>query len=466
MRRIWTRITLSSLLLCSLAVACGGSQKKKDETAAGAEQPAVPGEPDSYDVPQGGDDQSTGDAVPTGPGEQAPEEHQMSADARGTYNDGVRAAAEGNLDRARQSFERTLQIDPRAHQALYNLGVIADRKGDEEGSRSYYRQALAAQPNYLPAIRALSNLEVRRGNVDAAVGMMRDLVGRYPKDIGILNQYAEVLIVASRYKDAIDVAKQALRVDERNAEAMLRVGKANLRLGRTELAEAVFENVLSINPDEAEVFFLRSFIYLERGHKVEAINSLKKTLEKRPTHVEAMNNLAVQYILSGNYEEAIAQLEKALELAPSWGVLHLNHGNALRGAGRWQEAKQELERARQLDPSLTGVLFNKAILYYVAEGLDDLERLERYKKAKRLFADYKAEMGSALEKDDPVHDYLKELDRVIDREERRLEQIAEREKREAERAAAREAEGDAGAADEGWEDEGGEDEGWEDEGWE
>jgi tetratricopeptide (TPR) repeat protein len=205
------------------------------------------------------------------------------------------------------------------------------------------------QQNYEPAISALANLEIRTGGMEAAIGLLRGKAGSYPRDLGILNRYADTLVIARRYNDAIDVAKQALRVDERNARAMLYIGKANLRLGRTELAQAVFDQVLTINPEEAEVYFLRSFINLAEDNRAEAIANLKIVIEKRPTHVEAMNNLATQYLISGNYDAAVTQIEAALALAPSWGVLHLNHGNALRGAKRWKEAKAEQEAKREAE---------------------------------------------------------------------------------------------------------------------
>lgn len=453
------------LAVALFACGCGGKQDRAAVVGDGIDG-------DVHEVPAHVD-HSTGVALPAGPGDGSPAEHVISANARGIYNEGVEAAAAGRFDQAEQAFIRTLQIDPRAHRAAYNLGVIAERRGRIDDARGHYRKVLELQPNYLPAISALANLEILYGDSGAALDLLRAKAESYPRDPGILNRYADALIIARRYKDAIDVAKQSLRIDERNAEAMLCIGKANLRQGRNELAQAVFDQVLSINPDEAEVFFLRSTINLADGNRAEAIRNLGIAIEKRPTHVEAMNNLAVQYLVSGNYDEAISQLEKALQLAPAWSVLRLNYGNALRGAGRWTEARAELERARALDAKLVGVLFNLGLLYYAAgenyggspEDLDNLDRLGRFKRARRHFADYKTEMGPALTKRDEVHRYDRELKLAIEREERRLKQAQEQAeleaRREAERAAAAAA-GEAGddpAEEEEWEEE--EEEFWE-----
>ncbi len=449
----------------ALVFGCGGA-KKKDKTA----KPGGPVMESPYGGgvggPVGTGDQSTGDAVPTGPGEKAPEQHIMAENARGYYNEGVKAGANGNLDQAEQAFKRAFQIDGKAHQVAYNLGVLSERRGIDDGARGYYRQAIGLQPDYLPALAALAKLEVRLGNVAAAIGLMKDKATAYPRNIGIMNRYADTLIAGKRYTDAMAVAKQVLRMDERNAEAMLRMAKANMRMGRFELAESIFDQVLETNPDVAEIYFLKAQIKLEKeGNKVEAIQNLETALQKNPYYIEAMNNLAIQYILSGNYDIAIEKLEGALALSPSWPVLYLNYGNALRGAGRWKEAKVNLEKARSLDSSLLGALFNLGVLYFVATDLDNLDRIGSLGESRRHFNNYKNEKGSALTKSDLVYRYVKEIDISIKREETRIQQKKELAEREAELARKREAAEAAKAAGGGGADAGsGEEE--EDEGWE
>ncbi|MCP4677054.1 MAG: tetratricopeptide repeat protein [Deltaproteobacteria bacterium] len=434
---------------------CASSQKKPTTASA----PGQPVAEQDYDAEGGGageGDRSTGDVVPTGKGEDAPPEHVMTEDARGSYNDGVRAAQSGNIDQAEQAFKRVLSIDSHAHQAAYNLGVIAERRGDNEGARSFYRQSYQMQSDYEPALAAYAHLEIRGGKINAAIDLLRERTTRFPKNLGLLNCYADVLIEAKRYKDAIAVAKQALKMDERNAVAMLRVGKANFMLGRFELAESVFSQVLKINPNEAEVYFLRAFIRIDEGQKAAAIDDFKTAIEKRPEYIEAMNNLSTMYIVSGNYNAAVEMLERAVAISPSWGKLQLNYGNALRGASRWKESKAALTKAQNLDPSLKGAILNMAILYYTANELDGLDRLGRLNEAKRLFAQYKSAMGSSLTKDDQVYKYIKEAKKAVEREERRITREKDRKEQEAKRAKEREAEKDkkkeGGGEDDGWED--------------
>ncbi|MCU0661405.1 MAG: tetratricopeptide repeat protein [Myxococcota bacterium] len=412
----------------ALWAGCGGASKK-DGASASTPSGLPPG---------AGGPQSAG-----GTASQAatqPNEHQLSPDARSVYNDGLQAAKAGALAKAEQAFKNTVQLDPKAPQPLYNLGVLAERKGDDETARRYYLQALSVQEDYAPAVLALIKLDLRTGNGTKAVDFGRAKAEKFSKDKWILAAYAEALIGARRYKDAIGVSKDILRVDERDADGLLAMAKANLGMGRLELAESVFDQVLAVDPNRVEVFFLRAGIRLGEGQKAAAIEEYKKVLAKQPDHVEALNNLANMYLLSGNYAQAAELLGKAVTLAPSIPELRLNYGNALRGAGKWPAAKTQLLEARKISNRFAAPLFNLALVYYVAEELDGMDRTARLNESKKLFAQYKSEMGSALTKDDPVAKYLKEVQMALDREAKRIQTEKDRVVREGERAKQREAE--------------------------
>ena len=65
----------------------------------------------------------------------------------------------GNLDVARDQFERMVALGYQVAPAQFNLGVIAARKGDRAEAARRYRLALAADPRFQPAIDALAALK-------------------------------------------------------------------------------------------------------------------------------------------------------------------------------------------------------------------------------------------------------------------------------------------------------------------
>jgi tetratricopeptide (TPR) repeat protein len=75
-----------------------------------------------------------------------------------------------NTAQAAQYISEALKIDPLEQQALTLAGVISREKGDFDVAESYYRQALAVNPDYLPAIRNLGILlDLYRGRLAEAL---------------------------------------------------------------------------------------------------------------------------------------------------------------------------------------------------------------------------------------------------------------------------------------------------------
>ncbi|MBN2718374.1 MAG: tetratricopeptide repeat protein [Deltaproteobacteria bacterium] len=359
----------------------------------------------------------------------------LSPPGQQQFNAGLTAGASGQLDQAEQAFQQVTRTDPDAPHPYYNLGVVSERRGADLKALNLYQQAIQKKADYYPALSAAAKLLLRYGKRDQAVQMLRTASGKASSNIKIIVLYADVLTGAQRYEEAIQVAKRALRLDERSAEAMLQIGKANLRMGRLELAEAIFNQVLSINDRIAEVYFLQGLLELEKGVRILAIRKFEKAVEINPFYPEALNNLAVEYMYAGNYSSALPLLERAMQITPSWGIIYLNYGNALRGAGNWKRALAVFQRAEKMLPGSAAITFNMAVLYYAADELGGLSRLARLQKARALFAKYKAQRGKADTdvNDDEAIRYIKELDVLIEREQVRMQRQREAAAREKER---------------------------------
>ena len=393
---------------------------------------------------------------------------KMSAEGTRYFNAGVNAGANGNLQQAEQAFARAIELEPAAPQPLYNLGVVFERRGADLKALKYYKQSIQKKGDYYPALAAAAKLLLRYGKHNEAIQIVRTASNKFSSNIKIVVLHANVLTTARKYNDAIRVAKRALRLDERSAAAMLQIGKANLKMGRLELAESIFSQVLSINENLAEVYFLQGLLELKKGFRILAIKKFEKAIEKNPFYPEALNNLAIEYMLAGNYSSAITMLERAIQITPSWGVLYLNYGNALRGAGKWKRAYTSLKRAQKMLPRSAAVTFNLAVLYYTANELNGLNRVARLQKSRELFAKCKAQGGSSTAFNEDSIKYIKELDVLIEREQVRMQRQREAAAREKERKQHKSTAPATGSGSDAGKGAAGDDDGWEtadDDGW-
>jgi tetratricopeptide (TPR) repeat protein len=463
-------------LLTPWAVGCGGSKEAEvsagAQASAGGEAPtgadegrepsevtplpdgaAPPGDQagESADAP--GDEsaaEAKADDTPSPWGKtraeqcKAPPRKSASASARTAIRQGAEAARKGDEEGARTAFRQALSADGNAFEAHYNLGVLADRAGQANQAMDHYRQALRVQPDYERAARGMVAIHLRRGNADEARRFVEALASQFPTNLKLQALHAETLVRTGRHDAAYDAARRALGCDERFVPAMIAMIKASLALERKELAESVLDQALEIDAANAELHFLKAQMLLEEdGRLRDALDRYRKAITLRPDYLEARMAYGVQLLHGGNYAEARKQLEAAVSLAPTMVAVHLNLGDAYRANQQWDKARETFQKVLSMEPDLPKVHFNMGLMYMTAlgdfPGMDELEALRR---ARKELVKYRNMMGPRLPRDDPSEGYLADLDRQIERTERRLEREAAAKQREAERAARQGSEGE------------------------
>jgi len=418
-RILWIGVLLAAVYGCA-------GQSASEPSSAG--EPSSGGEVDG----QGGSSIAGGDAIADTPSpwgatqaEQCKRPARPSIDtkAQRDLEQGVRAAAAGNDAEAKQRFESALKRDANAYAALYNLGVLADREGDEKGAIDYYRRALGVLPDYAPAARGLATISIRREKTQEAVAMVEPIADQYRTNLDILALYAELLVEVKRFDEAWMAARRALKCDERFVPALIALIKASRAQGRDELADSILEQALEVDPDVAELHFLEGErLKSEPGQLRDAMAAYERAVQLRPDYAEARMALGIQLLASGNYQGALRHFQAAEKLVPTLPAVYVNLGDAYRATEQWSAAQTAYRQALALQAKLPEAHYGLGLLFLTAAGdFPGLDELSAYEKAVDEFKTYRAAMGASLSKADQSAEYLRDLDRMIQRARRRLE---------------------------------------------
>jgi tetratricopeptide (TPR) repeat protein len=98
---------------------------------------------------------------------------------------GINQFDNGDLDGAKQSFERAIELDPHSFGGLQNLGETLEAKGDLNGAMAKYQAAIAAQPGFDGCYYNAAYVLEKMG-LPADAGLMyqkfHELAGKYPYD--------------------------------------------------------------------------------------------------------------------------------------------------------------------------------------------------------------------------------------------------------------------------------------------
>ena len=352
-----------------------------------------------------------------------PEPPPIASKAQRDIERGLRAAESGDDAGAKREFESALSRDSKAYAALHNLGVLADRSGDETGALREYKRALDVLPDYAPAARGIATISLRRGKAQEALAVVEPIANQYRNNLDIAALYAELLVEVRRFDEAWMAARRALKCDERFVPALIALIKVSQAQGRDELADSILEQALEVDPEAAELHFLEGErLKAEPGRLRDAMAAYERAIQLRPDYAEARMALGIQLLAGGNYEGALEQFQATEKLVPTLPAVYVNLGDAYRATEQWTDAQTAYRKALSLQTKLPEAHYGLGLLFLTSAGdFPGLDELSAYEKAVNEFKTYRAEMGARLSKSDQSAEYLRDLDRLIQRTRRRLE---------------------------------------------
>ena len=155
----------------------------------------------------------------------------------------------------------------------------------------------------------MANAALATGNPGAAIGLAGSVAQDNRGDAAAQLRHAEMLAAAERWVEAVQAYQRAVQADGTSRAARLGLGRARLRGGDVEGAEAAFREAVAALPAEAGAQSGLGVALDMQGRHEEAQAAYRAALMLNPTHAGARTNLALSLTLSGHAPEAVRMLE-------------------------------------------------------------------------------------------------------------------------------------------------------------
>ena len=250
------------------------------------------------------------------------------------YNKGT----EENLLRAIDYYKNAINNDPGFALAYTGIswaymGLVfgANWSPDEvyPKAREAALKALELDNNLSEAHVALANIKFYNDwDFKTAEKEFEIAIGLNSNNSTAFSDYAHLLYVSCRFKEALDRIRQALVLD----------------------------------PNSEGLKFWSGFYLYEAFKTDSSIIILKKGVEKDPSNARRHYILGYIYLQNGDYIKSIQELEKAIELDSIPQPYYLYLGIAYSKAGKLDETKKILEKLDSLEKAGNKVSFGKALL--------------------------------------------------------------------------------------------------------
>ena len=190
------------------------------------------------------------------------------------------------------------------------------------------------------------------------------------------------------------VYQQILSLDPEHADAMHLMGVLAQQRGDTGAAQQLIEQAIDLNGAVATYHANLGAVLRERGRLEEAVGSYERALALDPALANAWSNLGSALRECGEPDRAVECCERALQLQPVFPQAWSNLGSVMADQGRLAAAASYYQKALAVSPDYPEALYNLGNVRM--EQARHEEAIELYTRALALRSGYRAAFSNLL----------------------------------------------------------------------
>ena len=248
-----------------------------------------------------------------------------------SFEEGVQALRDGNLDEAESAFRRVIDGGGAFAPAHNNLGIVYQMRGQHERAVVQFREAARIDPDY-PAPQILLGASLLAlGRVEEATPPLETAVKLAPGEALAHQQLARAYEQNGEWAGAVDQYRTLRRLAPDEPEHLYGLGQAYLRL-----SETCLRRLHELHPDSARSHQARAHSYRLQGRTELALEAFSQAARADPTLAEVHLAMAQIYVEQKRWADARRELGLERDLVPeSAGAQALErHLRALEEASR------------------------------------------------------------------------------------------------------------------------------------
>jgi arylsulfatase A-like enzyme/Flp pilus assembly protein TadD len=237
---------------------------------------------------------------------------------------GAAALAAGDLERARDSAQRSRSLDPSYAPCLVLSGRVAEAEDRLADAEAAFRGALDFDPDASDAWVGLGRVAEARGQLDAARASYERSRGLARVDPEGLWRLAALELESGRAESARAALAELPPRQARSPQAAARLARAERASGRFDLAAVRLVGALREHPEATELLLARADLAEDRGGGAAALAIRRQAHAAKPSLRSTRLALARSLALTGTDLELARELaEEALAQARSVDALEL-----------------------------------------------------------------------------------------------------------------------------------------------
>jgi len=302
-------------------------------------------------------------------------------DAAVHFQLGYALTAMQKLDEAEVQYHKAIELNPKMSEAYLNLGLTL-LDSDPNAAIGPLQKATELLPTQVHARFALGSAYERTGNSKLAIEQYQAAEKIDDKDFEIHLALGRTLLNANRLAEAEAEFKAALVLKHDSAISQLGLAKSLAAQKKSTEAADAFAAYLQLVPTDSAARIEHASFLFDAGKLDDSLAELDRAANGGPEALPVLKLRALIYYQKKQFNEAVPVLVKAIALAPQDPNLPAELGHAYLEKKDYPNAVQELTVAMKANPSLD-VLNDLVVAEYLNKnysaalsGLDFLSQHE------------------------------------------------------------------------------------------
>ena len=276
------------------------------------------------------------------------------------------------VNKAIENYRLAMKEDPSASFLVEDIAELYRISGRLREAVEEAQEALKANPKDLNARRVLAHIytqeigdpqtnRIDEGMAQKAIEQYKLITEQDPKDIDSLIMLGRLYRVMNNTVDAEAVFKQVLAIDPENEEATTGLASLYAERGDPKTAADLLEKLNKESPSPRTLMLLASD-YEQMQQYGLAAEAYRKALQLDPTRVELKAALAEDQARAGNFNDALKTYQEMAEANPQDAQPYYGMSQIYLQQRNFDMAQKMNERAKELDPENPDIQFNEVLI--------------------------------------------------------------------------------------------------------
>ncbi|MHC4477648.1 MAG: tetratricopeptide repeat protein [Planctomycetota bacterium] len=231
--------------------------------------------------------------------------------------------AMGNDVCAREHFLAELRNNPGDVDVIFDFGLFLLQAGDVESAKEKYNRILELKPDFAPALFYLGEIAFDADDHERAAQLFTEAMQRDNTLTGPRYRLAQLALRQGRKQQAHDYLLSEMRLTPQDADTLVSMGSMFLLLDQGDCATHCLLQAVDIDSANADGYYYLGLACAADGRLDDAAEFFGHAFDIRAEDVGLLRDSALVYLAMGRLDEAAERTNQARALAADDATLKM-----------------------------------------------------------------------------------------------------------------------------------------------